>query len=331
DASFKTDKPLTTTENDQTGYSKNNGKNNKSVNMSSSSVTMSHNAQQDENTPDQNLNYNNQTQNENQNQNQHNPILSQCDSLKTETLLLEIVSKLTGFPTEMLNLDMDIESDLGIDSIKRVEIVSELEKHMPGTDALTPDNMGSLKTLKDICMALAPADQQPVCKQVPTTYIPDHRNSEQRIDSASVVNMPRQNTVDIQNFVTTDVNADKVQTNSVKKIKIQDPNVIDSLMETISELTGFPVEMLTPDMDIESDLGIDSIKRVEILSKLEEKLPQAGSISPDDLGRLKTIEQIARKISGDSENLSCEQECFEGSDPKLSPEIEIEANEKKNF
>ena len=41
-----------------------------------------------------------------------------------QTSILEVVSNLTGYPVEMLNLDMDIEADLGIDSIKRVEILS---------------------------------------------------------------------------------------------------------------------------------------------------------------------------------------------------------------
>ena len=36
--------------------------------------------------------------------------------------LLEIVSERTGYPTDMLDLDADLEADLGIDSIKRVEI-----------------------------------------------------------------------------------------------------------------------------------------------------------------------------------------------------------------
>jgi polyketide-type polyunsaturated fatty acid synthase PfaA len=40
--------------------------------------------------------------------------------------LFEVISELTGYPADMLNLDMDIESDLGIDSIKRVEILSAM-------------------------------------------------------------------------------------------------------------------------------------------------------------------------------------------------------------
>ena len=46
---------------------------------------------------------------------------------QTTQILFEIVSTLTGFPVDMLELDMNIESDLGIDSIKKVEIISELE------------------------------------------------------------------------------------------------------------------------------------------------------------------------------------------------------------
>ena len=39
-----------------------------------------------------------------------------------EAKLLDVVSERTGYPTDMLELDADLEGDLGIDSIKRVEI-----------------------------------------------------------------------------------------------------------------------------------------------------------------------------------------------------------------
>ncbi|MBW2482856.1 MAG: acyltransferase domain-containing protein, partial [Deltaproteobacteria bacterium] len=39
-----------------------------------------------------------------------------------EATMLAVVSQLTGYPIEMLGMDMDIEAELGIDSIKRVEI-----------------------------------------------------------------------------------------------------------------------------------------------------------------------------------------------------------------
>ncbi|MDD3148204.1 MAG: beta-ketoacyl synthase N-terminal-like domain-containing protein, partial [Candidatus Riflebacteria bacterium] len=58
------------------------------------------------------------------------------------------------------------------------------------------------------------------------------------------------------------------------------------LLEVVSEKTGYPIEMLNPDMDMEADLGIDSIKRVEIMSSMQERLPEAPVVQPDQLGKL---------------------------------------------
>ena len=44
--------------------------------------------------------------------------------------LLAIVSERTGYPTELLGMDLDVEADLGIDSIKRVEIVGEFGRRV---------------------------------------------------------------------------------------------------------------------------------------------------------------------------------------------------------
>src|SRR4051812_47334803 len=45
-------------------------------------------------------------------------------------------------------------------------------------------------------------------------------------------------------------------------------------------------------MRLDADLGIDSIKRVEILSALQEQLPHAPVIRPEHLGTLQTLGQI---------------------------------------
>ncbi|MFO7706613.1 MAG: beta-ketoacyl synthase N-terminal-like domain-containing protein, partial [Desulfobacterales bacterium] len=68
-----------------------------------------------------------------------------------------------------------------------------------------------------------------------------------------------------------------------------DGELTAALLAVVAELTGYPAEMLGLDMDIETDLGIDSIKRVEILSTLEERRPGLRSVAPEDLGRLKTL------------------------------------------
>ena len=59
-------------------------------------------------------------------------------------------------------------------------------------------------------------------------------------------------------------------------------SVTDRLIEIVSQRTGYPREMLNLDLDLEADLGIDSIKRVEILGELAESL----NISQEDDGTL---------------------------------------------
>ncbi|MFI5978223.1 SDR family NAD(P)-dependent oxidoreductase [Streptomyces sp. NPDC051452] len=48
------------------------------------------------------------------------------------------------------------------------------------------------------------------------------------------------------------------------------------VLEIISERTGYPVEMIEPDLDLEADLSIDSIKRAEIAGELAKRLGIAG-------------------------------------------------------
>jgi len=180
-------------------------------------------------------------------------------SKEIEKTLLSVVSRLTGYPEEMLGMDMDIESDLGIDSIKRVEILSAMEEAIPGLPAVSPDMMGSLKTLGTIVEYLsseAPGKAAvPVSDETPRT-VPESISST---------------------------------TNS---------HIRDTLLSVVSRLTGYPEEMLGMDMDIESDLGIDSIKRVEILSAMEEAIPGLPAVSPDMMGSLKTLGLIVEYLSG---------------------------------
>ena len=67
-------------------------------------------------------------------------------------------------------------------------------------------------------------------------------------------------------------------------------------MEVVSEKTGYPVETLEPSMDMESDLGINSIKRVEILGAMQSLYPDLPKLKPEELAELRTLGQIVEHI-----------------------------------
>ncbi|HEY6837946.1 MAG TPA: SDR family NAD(P)-dependent oxidoreductase, partial [Geobacteraceae bacterium] len=158
--------------------------------------------------------------------------------------LLAVISDKTGYPAEMLDLDMGLDSDLGIDSIKRVEILSALQERLPAAPKVTPDQLGTLQTLRQIVDYLGQGGGTFAPAAAPATVGPS-------ADDATAV-----------------------------------------LLAVISDKTGYPAEMLDLDMSLDADLGIDSIKRVEILAALQERLPAAPKVAPDQLGTLQTLRQI---------------------------------------
>ncbi len=73
-------------------------------------------------------------------------------------------------------------------------------------------------------------------------------------------------------------------------------SLVPSLLAIVSEKTGYPVEMLDLDMDMEADLGIDSIKRVEILGALQDAHPDLPEVATDVLAELRTLRQIVERM-----------------------------------
>jgi len=77
-------------------------------------------------------------------------------------LLLSIVAEKTGYPVDMLNLEMDLEGDLGIDSIKRVEILAAVDERAAQLPKVDRARLGAMRTLAEIVAALAgPASAAP--------------------------------------------------------------------------------------------------------------------------------------------------------------------------
>jgi acyl transferase domain-containing protein/NAD(P)H-dependent flavin oxidoreductase YrpB (nitropropane dioxygenase family) len=78
-------------------------------------------------------------------------------TLDVSQLLLTLVSERTGYPAEMLNLDADLEAELSIDSIKRIEILGVLTQRLglgkgagTATSELPLEKLAAVKTLRGI-------------------------------------------------------------------------------------------------------------------------------------------------------------------------------------
>ena len=173
-----------------------------------------------------------------------------------ESKMLSVVADKTGYPTEMLELSMDMEADLGIDSIKRVEILGAVQDDIANLPELDADQLSQMRTLAEI-----------------VTYM----NSVMR------------------SVVSGSTNAASPIVSSTSPIDVQaiDINVIESTMlSVVADKTGYPTEMLELSMDMEADLGIDSIKRVEILGAVQDEIVDLPELDAEQLSQMRTLVEI---------------------------------------
>ncbi len=165
--------------------------------------------------------------------------------------MLEVVTEKTGYPTEMLELGMALDTDLGIDSIKRVEILAAMRERVPTLPEFDPNEMTALNTLGEIVdyMDAQLGERSRARRRQQSTHRPSPR--------ASLA-----------------------------------PDLHAIMLEVVTEKTGYPTEMLELGMALDTDLGIDSIKRVEILAAMRERVPTLPEFDPNEMTALNTLGEI---------------------------------------
>ena len=68
--------------------------------------------------------------------------------------------------------------------------------------------------------------------------------------------------------------------------------VKERVLALVAEKTGYPVDMLDLDLDLEADLGIDTVKQAEVMATIRE----AYGIVRDDTIKLRDFPTLARVI-----------------------------------
>ncbi|MBO2608616.1 type I polyketide synthase [Shewanella algae] len=193
-------------------------------------------------------------------------------------LMLQVVADKTGYPAEMLELGMDMEADLGIDSIKRVEILGTVQDQLPELPPLDAATLSECRTLGQIV---------------------DYLQQSAGVN-ASVQPEP--------------IQPSPAQSNTAQSNTASDVTAI--MLQVVADKTGYPAEMLELGMDMEADLGIDSIKRVEILGTVQDQLPELPQLDAASLSECRTLGQII--------------DCFAGSNAEHAAEPLTQTDEMPN-
>ncbi|MCI8963278.1 MAG: acyltransferase domain-containing protein [Eubacterium sp.] len=91
-----------------------------------------------------------------------------------------------------------------------------------------------------------------------------------------------------------DVKKEVAVTPKAVVIEVSEEEIRDDIIASIADVTGYPADMLETDMVLEGDLGIDSIKRLELFSIINE---QMGNIfGQEDMVTLASVQTIQECI-----------------------------------
>jgi len=178
--------------------------------------------------------------------------------------VMRIISEKTGYPPDMLDLDLDLEADLGIDTVKQAEMFAAIRAayDIPRDDSLKLRDFPTLAHSVKFVYDRRPDLQAPAAAPGPS--------SSAMPSSATPV----------------------LQTPTTANVAAAPDSVKDKVMAIIAENTGYPPDMLDPDLDLEADLGIDTVKQAEMFAAIRA----AYDIPRDDSLKLRDFPTLGHAV-----------------------------------
>ncbi|MBK9968018.1 MAG: hypothetical protein IPP07_25370 [Holophagales bacterium] len=164
------------------------------------------------------------------------PAASAADPVLTR--VLSIVTEKTGYPSEMLDPELDLEADLGVDTVKQAELFTAVREEWG-----------------------IPRDDSRKLREYPTL--------------AHVVRFVYDNRPDL-----------------ARPEAVAADGVLARVLAIVTEKTGYPAEMLDPELDLEADLGVDTVKQAELFSAVREE----WGIPRDDSRKLREYPTLAHVV-----------------------------------
>jgi acyl transferase domain-containing protein/acyl carrier protein len=192
--------------------------------------------------------------------------------------VLALIAEKTGYPMEMLDPDLDLEADLGIDTVKQAEMFAAIraEYDIPREENLKLRDFPTLaKTIQFVY------DRRPdLKKNEPVHRSKGHPEGESRAGRIWAEERSALPDPSARPSLQDDSGGDEVK---------------ERVLALIAEKTGYPIEMLDPDLDLEADLGIDTVKQAEMFAAIrgEYNIPRDENLKLRDFPTLaKTIQFV---------------------------------------
>src|SRR5208337_3442983 len=184
--------------------------------------------------------------------------------------ILELMVEKTGYPKDMLDVDLDLEADLGVDTVKQAEMFA------------------AIREIYNI-----PRDENRKLRDYPTLAHVIRFVYEKRPDLAQTA-PPSPTTSEPSSPATTPIATQPITpvTAVASPTNGAGESVKERILELMVEKTGYPKDMLDLDLDLEADLGVDTVKQAEMFAAIRE----IYSIPRDENRKLRDYPTLAHVI-----------------------------------
>ena len=190
--------------------------------------------------------------------------------------VVDIVSEMTGYPRELLDLDLDLEADLGVDTVKQAEVFAAVRARF-GVER--DDNLAlrEFPTLAHVIGWIRAKTGIAAPGAAPPAATAAAAEPVAPAAAEPVAPAPREPVV-----------AEPVVAEPV----VVADEVADAVVDIVSEMTGYPRELLDLDLDLEADLGVDTVKQAEVFAAVRARF----GVERDDNLALREFPTLAHVI-----------------------------------
>ncbi|MGD9721270.1 MAG: beta-ketoacyl synthase N-terminal-like domain-containing protein [Pirellulales bacterium] len=198
------------------------------------------------------------------------------DAAELEKFLVNFVVEQTGYPPEVVELDADLEADLGIDSIKKAQLFGELAEYfdVQPTETMSLDDFPTLRHVVNFLAGAKMKGDLPGGVAIASAPIPAAAPAPEQVAVAALAPAAAQPA------------APATSGGSLDAAELE-----KFLVNFVVEQTGYPPEVVELDADLEADLGIDSIKKAQLFGELAEyfDVQPTETMSLDDFPTLRHV------------------------------------------
>jgi 3-oxoacyl-(acyl-carrier-protein) synthase/NAD(P)-dependent dehydrogenase (short-subunit alcohol dehydrogenase family) len=197
--------------------------------------------------------------------------------------VLQIVAEKTGYPTDMLDMDLDLEADLGVDTVKQAETFAAVREAyaIPRQDNLRLRDFPTLKHVVGFVL-----DNRPDLAR--STGV--HAAGPPTVAAAPAAVAPPSSGQGVVPATLPPARRDDAVAAGPPPVPAHDP-VTAKVLEIVAEKTGYPTDMLDLDLDLEADLGVDTVKQAETFAAVREAyaIPRQDTLKLRDFPTLKHV------------------------------------------